>query len=36
MATIGKDKGGRKRILFVAGDGKRKVVRDFAVSRKNL
>jgi hypothetical protein len=27
MATIGKDKGGRKRILFVAGDGKRKVVR---------
>lgn len=27
MATIGKDKGGRKRILFVAGDGKRKVIR---------
>ncbi len=27
MASIGEDTGGRKRILFVAGDGKRKTVR---------
>jgi len=27
MASIGEDPGGRKRILFVAGDGKRKTVR---------
>jgi hypothetical protein len=27
MATIGRDSGGRKRILFVAVDGKRKTIR---------
>lgn len=27
MASIGKDKGGRKRVLFVAEDGSRKTVR---------
>jgi integrase len=27
MASIGKDKGGRKRILFVAGDGSRRTIR---------
>ncbi|MHC4519041.1 MAG: tyrosine-type recombinase/integrase, partial [Planctomycetota bacterium] len=27
MASIGKDKGGRKRILFVAEDGSRKTIR---------
>ncbi|MBN2023918.1 MAG: hypothetical protein JW809_14135, partial [Pirellulales bacterium] len=27
MASVGKDPGGRKRILFVAPDGKRKTVR---------
>ena len=27
MATIGKDKGGMKRVLFVASGGKRKTIR---------
>ena len=27
MATIGTEPGGRRRILFVAGDGKRKTIR---------
>ncbi len=34
MATIGNDAGGHKRILFVAGDGKRKTIRLGKVSAK--
>jgi integrase len=34
MATIGRDPGGRKRILFVAPDGKRKTIRLGKVSEK--
>ena len=34
MASIGKDKGGRKRILFVAEDGGRKTVRLGKCSRR--
>jgi integrase len=34
MATIGHDSGGRKRILFVAGDGKRKTIRLGKMSTK--
>src|SRR5271170_4065349 len=34
MATIGSDSGGRKRILFVAGDGSRKTVRLGPVSAR--
>jgi integrase len=34
MASIGQDPGGRKRILFVAGDGSRKTVRLGKASRK--
>ena len=34
MASIGKDKGGRKRVLFVAPDGKRKTIRLGKVSMK--
>ncbi len=35
MATIGNDPNGRKRILFVAGDGSRKTIRLGKVDRKN-
>jgi integrase len=34
MASIGQEPGGRKRILFVAGDGKRRTVRIGKASRK--
>ena len=34
MATIGSDANGRKRILFVAGDGTRKTVRLGKVTMK--
>lgn len=34
MASIGNDPGGRKRILFTAGDGKRKTVRLGKVSQR--
>ncbi len=34
MASIGNDSGGRKRILFVAGDGKRRTVRLGRASRR--
>ncbi len=34
MASIGNDKNGRKRFLFVAGDGKRKTIRLGELSRK--
>jgi hypothetical protein len=35
MATIGCDPNGRKRILFVAGDGSRKTIRLGKMDRKN-
>jgi len=35
MATIGNDPNGRKRILFVAGDGSRKTIRLGKIDRKN-
>ncbi len=35
MATIGNDPNGRKRILFVAGDGSRKTIRLGKMDRKN-
>src|SRR5262245_58471835 len=35
MATIGNDPNGRKRILFVAGDGTRKTIRLGKMDRKN-
>jgi hypothetical protein len=34
MATIGNDPNGRKRILFVAGDGSRKTIRLGKMSKK--
>src|SRR5438477_12036916 len=35
MATIGNDPNGRKRILFVSGDGSRKTIRLGKMDRKN-
>ena len=35
MATIGNDPNGRKRVLFVAGDGTRKTIRLGKMDRKN-
>ena len=35
MATIGNDPNGRKRILFVAGDGSRKTIRLGKMERKD-